>query len=135
MRNKQNTKNTMKEIIYPDECYKIVGILFGVFKSLGYGLREKDYQEAVAKSLGENNIPFKEQAVANLLINGKSIRKYYLDFLINDKIVLEIKAKEKFYRDNIAQVYSYLKSTNLKLGIIANFTTRGVQFKRIVNIR
>lgn len=125
----------MKDIIYSDECYKIVGALFEVFRSLGYGLREKDYQEAVAKSLEKNDIPFKEQLAGNLSMDGKNIRRYYLDFLIDNKIVLEIKAKEKFYEDNIAQVYSYLKATNLKLGIIANFTKRGVQFKRIVNIR
>jgi len=124
----------MNDIIYRDECYKIMGILFNVYKSLGYGLREKDYQQAIKEEFKINNINFSEQVRSPLKYNNKIIRNYYLDFLIDNQIVLEIKAKEKFYDDNIAQVYSYLKSTNLKLGIIANFTKKGVKFKRIVNL-
>ena len=125
----------MEDLIYSDECYRIMSLLFGVYKKLGYGLRELDYQKSVSEEFKSNNIPFSEQVYTQLSIDNKSIRKYYLDFLIDNKIILEIKAKEKFYPDNIAQVYSYLKSTKLKLGIIANFTKRGVSFKRIVNLK
>jgi len=125
----------MTDLIYSDECYKIVGILIDVYKKIGHGLREKDYQTAVAYQLEKNDYIFEEQVQAFLTLDDKKIRRYFLNFLIDNKIVLEIKAKEKFYDDNIAQVYSYLKSTNLKLGIIANFTKRGVQFKRIVNLK
>ena len=125
----------MGELIYQDECYEIMGILFGVYKKLGYGLREKDYQKAIAEDFKLNDYQFEEQVLAFLKVNNKNIRRYYLDFLIDKKIVLEIKAKDKFYPDNIAQVYSYLKAKELKLGIIANFTRKGVVFKRIVNIK
>jgi len=56
------------------------------------------------------------------------------DFLIEDKIILEIKAGNRFSRKNIEQTYSYLKASKLELGILANFTDSEVKFKRILNI-
>lgn len=125
----------MIELIYPDESYKIIGLLFKVHDKLGYGLRERDYQIAIRGIFTENKLTFREQVKAEMPLYNKKIKFYYLDFLVEDKIILEIKARERFYKDNIAQVYSYLKAKNLKLGIIVNFTKRGVLFKRIVNIR
>jgi len=63
-----------------------------------------------------------------------NIGKYFLDFLVDDKIVLEIKKGDRFSRRDIEQIYGYLKATNLKLGIIANFTNNGIKFKRIINL-
>lgn len=60
--------------------------------------------------------------------------KYFIDFLVENKIVLEIKKGNRFSRRDIEQVYAYLKLTNLKLGIIANFTNNGIKFKRIINL-
>ncbi len=125
----------MDNLIYPELSYKIVGLLFEVYNKLGYGLREKDYQKAISIFLSENNIIFQEQVSANLKINNQNIRKYYLDFIIDNKIVLGLKTENRFNKNNIAQIYSYLKSTNKKLGIIANFSKYGVKFKRIVNIK
>jgi len=71
---------------------------------------------------------------APLAYGGKTIGRYYLDFLIADKIVLEIKKGDRFLKTNIDQVYAYLKRFNLKLGILANFTKGGLKFKRIVNV-
>jgi len=123
----------MTNLIYPKLSYQIVGILFSVHNELGYGLREETYQKAIASALKNKGIPFKEKLKSKLLIGDRVIKNYFIDFLIDDKIVLEIKAQERFYKDNIAQVYDYLKSKNLKLGIIANFTKQGVKFKRIVH--
>lgn len=124
----------MAELIYPDESYQIIGLLFKVHDQLGYGLREKDYQFATKEMFIENKMVFLEQVKAEIPVSNNKTKVYYLDFLVGNKIILEIKAQERFYKDNIAQVYSYLKAKNLKLGIIANFTKRGVLFKRIVNL-
>jgi GxxExxY protein len=125
----------MVDLIYPNESYKIIGLLFKVHDKLGHGLREKDYQIAIREIFTENSINFKEQVRAEMPLYNKKIKFYYLDFLVENKIIIEIKAQERFYKDNIAQVYSYLKAKDLKLGIIVNFTKRGVLFKRIVNIK
>lgn len=123
------------QLVYPELSYKVVGILFSAFNELGYGYQEKYYQKAVAKILRENRIEFKEQVYAPLEFKGERIGGYYLDFLIYNKLILEIKKSDRFAKSNIEQVYAYLKRFNLKLGIIANFTKSGLKFKRIINIK
>jgi len=78
---------------------------------------------------------FKEQIYVPLNFKGIKIGNYYLDFLIENKIILEIKKGEKFTRKNIEQIYAYRKASDLKLGILANFTKTGLRFKRILNIK
>ncbi len=63
------------------------------------------------------------------------VGRYYFDFLIEDKIILEIKVRNYFSKKDIEQLNSYLKATRLKLGIIAHFTRAGVKLKRIVNLK
>lgn len=72
--------------------------------------------------------------LVDLKYKGELIGKYRLDFLIDDKIVLEIKKDKLFSKKNIEQTFAYLKSRKLKLGILANFTREGLKFKRIVNL-
>jgi len=120
-------------IIYRDLSYKIVGILFDVFNTLGYGYQEKYYQKAIAEGLRTLNINFQEQLSFKLTYNDKIIGRYYLDFLVDDKIILEIKKGNYFSKSNIEQIKGYLKTSNLKLGILANFTSTGIKYKRILN--
>lgn len=122
----------MAKIIYPELSYTIVGILFEVYNKLGYGLKEKSYQVAIATNLEELKIPFKQQLPVKFIYKGKVIRKLFLDFIIDDKIILEIKATDYFNKENITQIYEYLKFKGKKLGIIANFTKRGIRSKRII---
>lgn len=123
------------DLIYPELCYKVLGILFDVWKDVGHGHKEKIYQCAVANGLQDAGLIVKEQLPAKLFYKGKPIGVYYFDFLIDDKIILEIKVRNYFSKKDINQLYSYLKAQNLKLGIIAHFTQSGVKFKRIVNIK
>lgn len=122
----------MADLIFPELSYKLVGILFQVDNKVGYGHRESLYQTAISSFLKDNHIPFKEQLKSEIILGENAVKKYFLDFLIDDKIILEIKAGDRFNRENIAQVYDYLKANNLNLGIIANFTKQGVKFKRII---
>ncbi len=129
-----DTKDTkMAEIFYKDESYKITGAVMNVFKALGYGYQEKYYYRAIKEAILSLGFKIKEQVFTPLLYNGKSIGNYYLDFLINDSIVLEIKVSNEIYPRHIKQVLGYLTAHNLKLGIIAAFTKNGVIFKRVVN--
>ncbi|PIR89725.1 GxxExxY protein [bacterium (Candidatus Gribaldobacteria) CG07_land_8_20_14_0_80_33_18] len=124
-----------KDLIYPELSYTLIGVLFDVYNHLGPGHKEKYYQKAVAIALKDINLLFKEQLYSPVIFNDNNIGRYYLDFLIEDKIVLEIKSGEKFLKQNITQIYSYLKIKKLKLGILANFTKEGLKFRRILNIR
>ena len=113
-----------------------MGILFEVSKELGYGHKEKYYCHAIAEGLRAKGIPFREQLCTPLLFKGEIIGKYYLDFLVDSKIVLEIKKGNMYSsRRHMEQVISYLKANNLRLGILVQFTSEGVKYKRLVNLR
>jgi GxxExxY protein len=122
-----------KDLIYPELSYQIIGILFEVYNRLGPGYHEKYYQRAIAAVLRECRIPFQEQVYVSLIFKGEKIGSYYLDFLITDKMILEIKKGERFSKRNIDQILTYLKAKKLKLGIIANFGQRELKFRRIIN--
>ncbi|MBI5529904.1 MAG: GxxExxY protein [Candidatus Doudnabacteria bacterium] len=125
------------DLIYPKECYEIVGILMEVYKKLGSGYQEKYYQRGIAEELRLRNKKFAEQVAVPLLYKEKKLGTYFLDFLVeigDAKIVVEIKKDDHFSKHNIEQVVGYLKATNLKLGILANFTPKGVRYKRIINL-
>ncbi len=123
-----------KDLVYPELSYTIIGILFEVYNNLGPGHKEKYYQEAIGAALKEAKISFKQQVLSPVVFKDINIGKYFLDFLIQNKIVLEIKSGDGFLKQNISQVYSYLRSENLKLGILVNFTREGLKFKRILNL-
>jgi GxxExxY protein len=107
------------EVIYPELSYKIVGILFEVYNQLGPGHREKVYENAIMNELKRGNLKCKQQVYHQVIFKEKLIGKYFFDILIEDKIVVEIKQGNKFSKNNIDQIFSYLKAKNLKLGIIA----------------
>ena len=70
----------------------------------------------------------------SLKINNKVFDTYILDFLIDNAIAVELKVGDHFFRRDIEQIFSYLKSMKLKLGLLINFTSKGVRFKRIINL-
>lgn len=122
----------MTDLVYKELSYKIVGILFNVYNELGGGYQEKYYQKAIALELSRAGIKFREQVPVALSYGGKSIGKYFLDFVIEDKIVLEIKIAPRFYARDIKQVLAYLKASGLLLGILAAINKGEIKFKRIL---
>ncbi|MEK6615499.1 MAG: GxxExxY protein [Bacteroidota bacterium] len=123
------------DLLYLELSYQIVGILFEVYNTLGYGYQEKYYQKAISALLKKLKINFREQVLVEIKIGDEIIAKGYADFIIDEKIILEIKKGDSFRKNNIDQIHSYLKMTGLQLGILANFTSKGLLYKRIVNIR
>lgn len=124
-----------EEIIYKELSYKIIGLIYDVYNELGYGYQEKYYQKAITKALNEAEILYKREICVPIKYKGEKIGNYFFDFLIEEKIVLEIKRGDRLSRKDIEQLYAYLKSANLKLGLIARFTSKGVIIKRIVNLK
>lgn len=122
------------DLIYPELSYRIVGVLFSVFNELGYGYKEQYYQRAIAKELKEFGIPFQEQIVYPIKFKGSIIGKHIFDFLIDNKIILEIKRGDRFSSRDIVQTTGYLRTSNLKLAILARFSSRGLKAKRILNL-
>ncbi len=123
-----------KDLIHPELSYQILGILFEVFNDIGAGHLERVYQRAVAERMKRTGLQFQEQVRHVVQLDDQPIASYYLDFLVEKKIVLELKRGARYIRQDIAQVYAYLQASKLQLGILATFTDRGVAFKRVVNV-
>jgi len=121
------------KVLYKDLSYLIVGVLFEVYNELGFGYSEKVYERAVAKSFEDRRINYIQQAPYKIVFKDQIIGRNYIDFIVENCIVLELKKGDYFSRKNIEQIKKYLKITNLKLAIIANFTSKGVKTFRAFN--
>ncbi|MEO6302035.1 MAG: GxxExxY protein [Bacteroidia bacterium] len=121
-------------LVYPELSYKIVGCAFEVFNELGFGHAEKYYQKAMAIGLKNVGLNFKEQFYAPLKFQGELVGKLYLDFLVEDKVIIELKKSDHFSKSNIDQVNQYLLSSKLQLALLINFSAKGIISKRLVNI-
>jgi len=88
-----NNTNKKSHIIYADLCYKLYGIFFKIHNQLGRFCREKDYAAAFESELNKNSISFKKESIVEANYENKSINVGRCDFLIEDKIIIELKAK------------------------------------------
>jgi GxxExxY protein len=129
-----NSNRAKKNIIYADLSGKVIGILLDVHNQLGHGHPEKTYQRALALAFKKEDLKFIEQLYSPVLYLDKVVGRNYFDFLIEDVLVLEIKKGDYFVKSHIEQVYKYLVSKNLQLGILAYFAPKTVHLKRIVNL-
>ncbi|MBT0608484.1 GxxExxY protein [Aequorivita echinoideorum] len=123
----------MSNIIYKQESYEIVGCLYEVFNNLGNGLSEIVYKDALEYEFNLRNILFVREK--EFSINYKDIilkHKFYADFVIFDKIILEVKTVELLTDMHLGQCINYLKISKNKLAILANFKGEGLEYKRIV---
>ena len=119
-------------LLYRDESYKIIGAAMEVHRVLGCGFTEPVYQEALEKEFVMRNIPYIREK--ELTINYKGIKlskTFKADFLCYNKIILELKAVKEFADEHYAQIYNYIKASNLDLGILMNFGTLSLEYERI----
>ena len=127
-------KIVKQNILYPELSYKIIGILFEVNNALGPGFKEKHYHKGVEIAFSKYQIRFVSQCPYIIKFRGEIVGRYYMDFVVEDKIVIEIKRSDYFSLANINQLAGYLKATGLKLGLLVSFTSNGLRYKRILNI-
>jgi GxxExxY protein len=114
-----------------EETYKIIGICMEVHRTLGPGLLEIIYKDALEIEFKENNIPFEREK--EFVINYKGTilpHKFYADFIVNEDIILEVKAVKEFSNEHISQVLNYLKLADSELGLMVNFQTKSLEYKR-----
>ncbi|NMH24197.1 GxxExxY protein [Flavobacterium solisilvae] len=126
----------MEEYLHKEESYKIVGVLYEVHKNLGKGFSEIVYKDAIEYELNQLNIPFEREK--EFVVNYKSTtlkHKFYADFVVYDKIILEIKTVDCFNNSHYNQCLNYLKISNNELAILANFNLISLEYKRIVSSR
>ena len=104
---------------------KVIGCALDVHKQLGPGLLESVYEECLCRELERRGIPFRRQVEVPVLYKGESVKTpLRLDLLVNDAIVVELKAVEKLLPIHEAQMLTYLKLTNKRIGLILNFNVK-----------
>lgn len=123
----------MTHIVYKELSFFLMGLLFEIHNKLGGSFEEKYYQRAVERKLQESRIKYSKELKADLFLDNDKIGKYFLDFLIEDKVILGLKTVPKLLPIHFGQVKSYLKAKNLKLGILVNLRGAKVQYRRILN--
>ena len=115
------------------ESYDIIGCCMEVHRQLGSGFLEAVYQEALEVEFSGADLPFVAQEEIRILYKGKYLdKKYVADFICFDDIIVEIKAVSILTDIHYAQLFNYLKATNFRLGILINFGTKSLQYKRII---
>ena len=126
-----NKKDKIMEGYREEETYKIIGICMEVHRNLGPSLLEVIYKDALEIEFKENNIPFEREKEFLIEYKGKILpHKFYADFIVNEDIILEVKAVKEFSNEHIAQVLNYLKLANSEIGLLVNFQTKSLQYKR-----
>ncbi len=121
---------TDKDGLYKDLTYKIIGALYEIHNELGPVHKESVYHKAVAIELRNRKIDFKEEKSLAVTYKGQKIGVYKPDFVIEDRVILELKAIPIIPKEMYNQIYYYIKGTKYKLVLLANFGTNRLTVKR-----
>ena len=116
--------------LYKNLTYKIIGSLYTVHNELGSVHKESIYHKAVSIEFKDKNINFVEEKPLVVKYKGKTIGSYRPDFIIEDKLILEIKAVPAVTKAMMDQIYYYVKGTKYKLVLLANFGAKKLTVKR-----
>ncbi|MBP9732134.1 MAG: GxxExxY protein [Candidatus Magasanikbacteria bacterium] len=122
----------MGEYLYDDLTYVLIKLGYSVFNRLNFGYQEKYYQRAYAEELIQNKLIYQKEQRIIITYNGKMIGRYFIDFLVENKVVIELKVGKDFQPKHIGQVLGYLKAKELRVGLILLFTKDGLKIKRLI---
>ena len=128
-----NTNNDSKVIVYKELSYKIVGCLYEVYNALGPGHKEDIYQKSLAVEFSRKHINYITQKILAVEYQGEKVGVYEPDFIIEDKIIVEIKSVLTMPNVFEKQLYYYLKASSYKLGYLVNFGADRIDIRRRVN--
>ncbi|MEM0518383.1 GxxExxY protein [Aequorivita flava] len=123
----------MADIIYKEDSYAIVGCMFDVYNELGSGFSEIVYKDAIEYEFKQKDIPFEREKQYSVKYKDITLpHKFYADFVVMDKIILEVKSVEMLNDKHLAQCINYLKVSECKLALLGNFQKEFLDHKRIV---
>lgn len=123
----------MSNLLYKNESYAIIGALFDVYNNLGSGFSEIVYKDALEYEFSLLNIPYEREKEYSVKYKNIVLKhKFYADFIVYDKIILEIKCVENLHDKHISQCINYLKVSQSRLAILANFHKDLLDHRRII---
>jgi GxxExxY protein len=120
---------------YPlqEETSIILGVCFEVYNNLGRGFTETLYKEAIEYELSLKGVDFQREKKYPVEYKNIVLKKYYVaDFVVFDKVILEVKAQRGIPEEHYGQVISYLKASKCKVGLLVNFSESSLRYKRII---
>jgi len=128
----QMTTDKEKEYIHKELTEKILSAAFKVHNTLGPGYLESIYQNAMVIELRSFGLKCDTEKLVEIFYNNDKVGEYRLDLVIDDKVIVELKAVSEFHPVHKAQIISYLKATRLKIALLLNFGTEKVEYKRFI---
>ena len=120
------------KLLHKELTYKIIGILYKVHSNLGCGFTERIYQRAIEIELKNENIPYETEKEIEVKYNDQMIGRIRLDLVINNKVIVELKAVERLPKVFREQLISQLKASPYEVGLLVNFGTPKLQYVRLV---
>ena len=121
----------MGEYLYEEITRKIIGAAFDVHNALGKGLSEKAYENALVLRLQQMGLSVEQQKFVALSFQNKRIGDQEVDILVEEKVIVELKARDRLSKSNVSQLLGYLKNTKYQLGLLLNFGHK-VEIKRLI---
>ena len=100
---------------------KIIAAFYKVYSKLGYGFLEKVYENAMAEEMKANGIAFKQQAPIKVHYGNAVVGEYFADFLVEERVIIELKCAESVAIEHEHQLINYVKATGLEVGLLLNF--------------
>jgi len=119
--------------LHKDLTEKIIGAAMEVHKTLRRGFLESVYEEAMAIELDLQKVPFERQKPIDVFYKGRLAKQFFCDFIVEGKVLVELKAIKRLSENDYSQVLNYLKATGLLLALLINFGAQSLEFKRIIN--
>ncbi len=111
----------MSSILHKELTGSILKLFYEVYNELGYGFLEKVYQNALYNELKNNGFDVESQKQIKVYYKNVEVGEYYADLIVNDKVILELKATESITEAHEFQLLNYLKSKNIEVGLLLNF--------------
>jgi GxxExxY protein len=121
-----------EKVIYPELSYQIVGLAMQVHRELGYGFLEKVYENSLMVLLRRNTIDARQSVEIKVEFQSAIVGKFEADIIVDQKVILEIKAAKSISDAHRAQTLNYLKATGFRLGILLNFGKERLESERLV---
>jgi len=122
----------MSELLFKEEVFKVVGCAMEVLNTLGHGLLEKPYENALVVEFQLRGIPYKQQPRFPVIYKSVSVGEYVPDLIVFDSIIIDTKVIQSIGNNEKAQMINYLKITGLRVGVLLNFKHSKLEYQRIV---